>query len=134
MAKQHGVDLSLVRAVDANEERKAAMATRVQTLCGGDIAGKTIGVWGITFKANTDDVRESPRSPFSPSSKPWAPDQLFDPEATRDVEDMFDTLTLCDSPYDAAASADALVAFTEWDVPPNRPCAHKSANDHPATH
>ena len=111
-------DLSLVRGtVDANEDRKAAMATRIKTLCGGDISGKTIGVWGITFKANTDDVRESPALTILPKLEAMgARLKLFDPKATKDVEDMFDALTLCDSPYDAAASADALVVLTEWDV------------------
>lgn len=118
VAKQHGVDLSLIRtAIEANEARKSVMAKRIQALCGGEITGKTIAVWGITFKANTDDLRESPALTILPHLEAMgATLKLFDPKATKDVEDIFDTLRVFDSPYDAALKADALVVLTEWDM------------------
>ena len=118
VAKQHNVDLSLVRgAVEANETRKEKMAKRIQHICGGDVANKKIAVWGVTFKANTDDLRESPALTILPLLESMGANlTLFDPKATKDIEDIFDRLQVCDNPYTAVEQAEALVILTEWDM------------------
>jgi UDPglucose 6-dehydrogenase len=101
--------------VRVNDQRKKDMAERVQTAAGGDLTGKRVGVLGLTFKPNTDDMRDAPSLDIIPAlQKMGATVQAFDPEgheATRMLKDV----DFKDGPYAAAAGADVLVIITEWD-------------------
>src|SRR5579862_1476514 len=115
-AADAGSPLTLVEAtVAANDRRKAAMAAKVVDALGGDLAGKTIGVLGLTFKPNTDDMREAPSLEIIPALMArGARIQAFDP-AGHEARQLLHGVTFADGPYDVAAGADALLILTEWD-------------------
>lgn len=108
--------VSIVAAtVDANEARKLNMAERVIAACGGDVAGKTIGVLGLTFKPNTDDMRDSPSLVIVPElQKAGATIRAYDPEGRRQAEPMLPGVEFVTGAYAAAEGASALVLITEW--------------------
>lgn len=115
-AKKNGVSLSLVQeTIHANEERKQHMADRIENLCDGTVKEKKIAIFGVTFKANTDDTRESPTLTIaSLLEQKGAQVTLFDPQAKKSVERFFEGATLLDSPYEAIQKADVLIILTEW--------------------
>jgi UDPglucose 6-dehydrogenase len=115
-AAEAGAPLTLVEAtVQANDRRMAAMAEKVIAALGGDVAGKTIGVLGLAFKPNTDDMREAPSLSIIPVLvERGATIQAFDPEAG-EARQLLRDIIFADGPYDAADGADALVILTEWD-------------------
>ncbi len=106
----------LVEAVAAvNDQRKRAMARKVIAACGGSVRGKTIAVLGLTFKPNTDDMREAPSlSIITALQDAGAAVRGFDPEGMEQARDMLQGVTLCTSAYDCITGADALVIVTEW--------------------
>ncbi|MGH6992135.1 MAG: nucleotide sugar dehydrogenase, partial [Caulobacteraceae bacterium] len=110
---------SPVRLVEAtariNAERKASMASRVAEFMGGELKGKTIGVLGLTYKPNTDDMRAAPSLDIVPGLKAMgARIQAFDPEA-REARQLLRDIDYMDGPYEAVADADAVLILTEWD-------------------
>jgi UDPglucose 6-dehydrogenase len=112
-----GVDQRIVRTtVAVNDERKSAMAERVAAALGGDLAGKRIGVLGLAFKPNTDDMREAPSIPLIQGLiERGAEVTAFDPVARHQAEQMLDGITFAADAGAAAKDADALVIVTEWD-------------------
>ena len=112
-----GIDQRIVRTtVEVNDERKVAMADRVVRALGGDVAGKRIGVLGLAFKPNTDDMREAPSIPLvNGLIERGAEVSAFDPVAREQAEKVFDNVTFAPDAYGAAEDADALVIVTEWD-------------------
>ena len=101
--------------IRVNTARKQAMAGKVVAALGGDIAGKTIGILGLTFKPNTDDMRESPALDIIPAmQRMGARVQAFDPEG-REARVLLPDVEFRDGPYEAVAGADAMVLLTEWD-------------------
>ena len=112
-----GIDQRIVRTtVEVNDERKIAMADRVVRALGGDVAGKRIGVLGLAFKPNTDDMREAPSIPLvNGLIQRGAEVSAFDPVAREQAEKVFDNVTFAPDAYGAANGADALVIVTEWD-------------------
>ena len=93
------------------------MVAKVEVACGGSASGATVAVWGLTFKANTDDRRDSPSLQIAHRlAALGATVQAFDPtvDAESEFPDLQD-LQLRDDPYAAAAGAQALVVLTEWD-------------------
>ena len=112
-----GIDQRIVRTtVAVNDERKAAMADRVVRALGGEVAGKRIGVLGLAFKPNTDDMRDAPSIPLiNGLIDRGAEVAAFDPVAREQAEKVFDGITFAADAYGAAESADALVIVTEWD-------------------
>ncbi len=116
-AKEAGTPLQLVEAVIAvNAQRKKAMADKIISACGGDVEGKTIGVLGLAFKPNTDDMRDAPSLDIIPALiKSGANVRAYDPESMNEAQELIDDVVLCEGPYDVAESADALVIITEWD-------------------
>jgi len=101
--------------IRVNTARKQAMAGKVVAALGGDIAGKTIGILGLTFKPNTDDMRESPALDIIPAlQRLGARVQAFDPEG-REARVLLPDVEFRDGPYEAVAGADAMVLLTEWD-------------------
>ena len=118
IAGEAGYDFSLLAgAIASNDEQLSRVVAKVETACGGSAAGATIAVWGLTFKANTDDRRDSPSLQIAHRlADLGATVQAFDPtvDAETDVPDLQD-LQLRADPYAAAAGARVLVVLTEWD-------------------
>ncbi|GBQ65608.1 UDP-glucose 6-dehydrogenase [Ameyamaea chiangmaiensis NBRC 103196] len=119
IAQEAGAPSRLVEAtVQVNEARKASMGSRIIAACGGSVAGRTIALLGLTFKPETDDMRESPSLPIVHRlAEAGATLRAFDPvgmEAARRV--LPDGLEYCADALDAAQGADALVVLTEWNV------------------
>ena len=115
-ARKHGAPLGIVESVVAsNDARKLRMADKVIAACGGDVAGKTIGVLGLTFKPNTDDMRDSPSLVIVPElQKRGAKIRVCDPEGKKEARQLLPGLGWCDDAYEAAKGCDALVIITEW--------------------
>jgi len=99
-----------------NDARKDAMAGRVERAVGGDLAGKRVGILGLAFKPNTDDMRDAPSIPLIAGLiERGAQVCAFDPVARRQAEPLFPTVEFCTNAEAVAAGADALVIVTEWD-------------------
>lgn len=115
-ARDKGSPLRIIETVvDINEKRKAQMADKVIKACGGSVKGKTIAVLGLTFKPNTDDMRDSPSLVIVPALQAaGATIRAFDPEGMEEAKKMGLDLTYCDDAYATMDGADALVVLTEW--------------------
>lgn len=116
-AQDHEAPMRIVEAVLAvNENRKRAMARKVASVFGGMLRGKTISVLGLTFKPNTDDMRESPSIPLITALQDLgAKIRAYDPEGMEQSKTELSEICYCDGPYSCAESADALVIVTEWE-------------------
>ena len=116
IALDHDVPLRIVEAVLAvNDNRKRAMARKVANAAGGSLRGKTIAVLGLTFKPDTDDMREAPSIPLvtgllDMGAKVRAHDPVGMEQARRELPDI----DYCDDPYVCVRGADAMVIVTEW--------------------
>ena len=99
-----------------NDARKSNMAMRVINACGGSVRGKTIAVLGLTFKPETDDMRDSPALPIvSRLAGDGASIRAFDPEGMGQAMPLLpESIVYCRDALDAAAGADAVVLITEW--------------------
>jgi UDPglucose 6-dehydrogenase len=115
-AEEAGRPLTMVeRVLEINDSRKRAMADRIAEACGGSVAGKTIAVLGLTFKPNTDDMRESPSlSILPPLVEAGATIRAFDPEGMDEAKKLLPELAYCHDAFAAIDGADALVLLTEW--------------------
>ena len=113
----HGAALRIVTAVnEVNEERKAAMADRVIAALGGSAKGATVAVLGLTFKPNTDDMREAPSLDIVKGLlKAGAAVRAFDPKGMEAARQLLPGVTFTANAYDCASGADALVIVTEWE-------------------
>jgi UDPglucose 6-dehydrogenase len=117
IAQDYGAPLRLVETVAyVNDARKAGMAARIITACGGVVRGRTIGILGLTFKPETDDMREAPSIPIiSRLIEDGAMIRAYDPEGVNQARAVLPpSVTFCQSALDAAQGADALVLITEW--------------------
>ena len=108
--------LSIVETVvRVNDDRKVHMAEKVIQACGGSVAGKTLAVLGLTFKPNTDDMRDSPSLAILPAlQRAGAHIRAFDPEGLAEAKKLMPDLTYCRNSYETMEGADALVLITEW--------------------
>jgi UDPglucose 6-dehydrogenase len=115
-AQQYGAPVRLVETtIDVNDKRKLALAERVRKATGGDLTGKTVGILGLTFKPNTDDMRDSPSLAVVPALQAMgATVQAYDPQGMREAAHLFSDLELKKGPYEVAEGADVLVILTEW--------------------
>jgi UDPglucose 6-dehydrogenase len=115
-ARDAGAPVRLIETtVAVNDARKKAMATKVLAAMDGALAGKTVGVLGLTFKPNTDDMRDAPSLDIVPALQTaGARVQAFDPEG-HEARQLLADVDFKDNPYDAAEGADVLVIITEWD-------------------
>ena len=115
-AAEAGQRMTMIeRVLEINDARKNAMAERIAEACGGSVAGKTIAVLGLTFKPNTDDMRESPSlSILPPLVDAGATIRAFDPEGMVEAKKLMPGLDYCADAYQAIDGADALVLLTEW--------------------
>ena len=117
IAQDAGAPSRLIEAVvSVNEDRKASMSGRVIAACGGTVAGKRIGVLGLTFKPETDDMREAPSLPIVRNLVEAGADvQVFDPEGMGQARGMLpDSVLFCADSLSVMKQADALVVVTEW--------------------
>ncbi len=112
----NGVPLKIVEAtVHANDSRKISMAEKVVAACGGSVAGKTIALLGLTFKPNTDDMRDSPSLVIVPElQKAGATIQAYDPEGMDESKKFLADINYAADAYAALKGADAVVIVTEW--------------------
>lgn len=120
-ALEHNVSLLLVRAVhDANEKQKHVLFQKIEKFFNGDLKGRTIALWGLAFKPDTDDMREAPSRVLMENLwKAGASVRAYDPVAKTEALRLYGQradLSLCDSPADALSGADILTIVTEWPV------------------
>ena len=116
-AQDAGAPVRLVETtVAVNDARKSGMAMRVINACGGSVRGKTIGVLGLTFKPETDDMRDAPSLPIvARLAGDGAAIRAFDPEGMEQARPLLPGgVVYCRDAFDAANGADALVLITEW--------------------
>ena len=115
-AREAKSPLSLVEQVEkVNTERKIAMAGRIEAAIGGSLRNKTVGVLGVTFKPNTDDMREAPSLVILPMLQArGARVRAYDPQGCAKACDLLPDVEWCESAMDVAEGADALVMLTEW--------------------
>jgi UDPglucose 6-dehydrogenase len=115
-ARDAGNPVEIVEAVvKYNDERKKRMAEKIIRACEGNVANKTIGVLGVTFKPNTDDMRESPSLDIIPAlQQAGATIRAFDPEGMPNAQKLLPGIVWCDDAYDAMSGADAVTILTEW--------------------
>ena len=113
-----GSPLRIVETVVAiNDQRKRAMARKVIAACGGSVRGKTIALLGLTFKPNTDDMRDAPSLMIIPALQDnGAKVRAYDPEGMGQAKALLDNVEFAQSAYAAIEGADALVIVTEWDA------------------
>src|SRR4051812_22568557 len=115
-AQDAGAPLKIIEAVvQVNSDRKKGMADRVIEACGGSVKGKTIGLLGLTFKPNTDDMRDAPSLDIVPAlQQAGAKVKAFDPEGMDEARKTLRDVEMCEDAYTAMKGADAVVIVTEW--------------------
>ena len=118
-ARQYDFDAPLLAAVEkVNDRQKGLLERKVVSALGEDLTGKTIAVWGLAFKPNTDDMREAPsRVLMEALWRRGAQVQAYDPVAMEEARRIYGgerALRLCPDPYTACEGAEALVICTEW--------------------
>ncbi|PLP56374.1 UDP-glucose 6-dehydrogenase [Mesorhizobium loti] len=116
-AQDYGVVLRIVEeTIVANEARKRKMALKVIEAVGGDVEGLTIAVLGLTFKPDTDDMREAPSVPLIETLQRYgAVVRAYDPVGLQNAARLLEDVALLDDPYECARNSDAVVVLTEWD-------------------
>ena len=117
-AQDHGAPVRLVETVvSVNDQRKRAMARKIIAACDGSVRGKLIGVLGLTFKPNTDDMRDAPSCAIiSALQDAGARIRAFDPEGMDQARKVLTDVEYANDAYSCAKGADALVLVTEWDA------------------
>ena len=117
-ADDYGTPVRVVEAVvQVNDARKRAMGRKVIKAMGGDVRGKTVGILGLTFKPNTDDMRDAPSlAVIQALQDGGATVKAHDPEGVEQAAKVLQNVTFVDDPYAAAEGSDALVLVTEWDA------------------
>ncbi|KJV10229.1 UDP-glucose 6-dehydrogenase [Elstera litoralis] len=115
-AQEAGAPLRIIETVvDINDKRKRAMADKIIAACGGSVKGKTLAILGVTFKPNTDDMRDSPSLDILPAlQEAGAALRAFDPAGMHEAEKMLPGILWCETAYETMGGADALVIITEW--------------------
>jgi len=116
-AQDYGTPSRIVETVvSVNEQRKRAMARKVIAACGGSIRGHTIAVLGLTFKPNTDDMRDAPSITLITALRDAGANvRAFDPEGMKQAQSVIESVEYADDAYACIEGADALVIVTEWE-------------------
>ncbi|HEV8390420.1 MAG TPA: UDP-glucose/GDP-mannose dehydrogenase family protein, partial [Dongiaceae bacterium] len=116
IARQANAPIGLIEATaDYNEARKLKMAERIVAALDGAPAGKVVALLGLTFKPNTDDMREAPSLAIAPALiKAGAEVKAHDPEGMAEARKLMPDVSYCADPYEAMTGADAVVFLTEW--------------------
>jgi UDPglucose 6-dehydrogenase len=117
IGERHGAKVGIVDTViRVNNARKRAMADKIVAACGGSLAGKTVAVLGLTFKPNTDDMREAPSLVIVPALAALGARVItYDPHGMAEAAKLMPTLATAADPYACIEGADAMVILTEWD-------------------
>jgi UDPglucose 6-dehydrogenase len=115
-AREAKSPVSIIEQVQrVNDERKIAMASRIERASGGSVRGKTVAILGVTFKPNTDDMRDAPSLLIVPMlQERGATVRAFDPQGRKHGEALLPGVVWCESGLEAANGADILVVVTEW--------------------
>ncbi|MEX0922933.1 MAG: UDP-glucose/GDP-mannose dehydrogenase family protein [Rhodovibrionaceae bacterium] len=115
-AQQAEAPIRIVEAVvEVNERRKTRMAAKIVEHCGGDVRGKTVALLGLTFKPNTDDMREAPSlAIIAALQQAGATVRAFDPEGMEEAAKLVEKVAFCADAYETMQGADCLVLVTEW--------------------
>src|SRR4029079_18215744 len=116
-SQDNAVPLRIIETVVAvNDQRKRAMARKVADALGGQLRDRTISILGLTFKPNTDDMREAPSIPLITALQDMgAKVRAYDPAGMEQARKVLENVTYCENAYDCAKDADALVIVTEWE-------------------
>lgn len=116
-AHDYDVPMRILEAVETvNDTRKRAMARKVSSVFGGVLRGKTIAILGLTFKPNTDDVREAPSVALITALQDMgARVRAYDPVGMEQAKQILADVTYCQGPYDCVEEADAVAIITEWE-------------------
>ncbi len=125
-SSQFGYDFKILNSVmEVNDKQKLVLFHKIKEYYKGDLTGKTIAIWGLAFKPNTDDIREAPALYIIEELvKAGAKIQAFDPEAMDNVQNYFkakgealsNSITYCDNAYATLENADCLAILTEWSI------------------
>ena len=118
-AEENNYNFRILKSVmEVNEDQKSILSARIKKYFGESIVNKTIGIWGLAFKPNTDDIREAPAlTIINELLAAGAKIKTFDPEAMENVKEIIgDEIIYCDNQYDAIKDVDALAVVTEWSV------------------
>jgi len=117
-AREAAAPLAIVETVVAvNQARKRQMADKIAAACGGSLAGKTLAVLGLTFKPNTDDMRDAPSLEILPRlAAAGAGIRAFDPEGMDEARRLMPEFVYCQDAYQTMEGADALILLTEWNA------------------
>jgi len=113
IAEDVGYDFGLLKGViTVNQEQRARVVAKAIRMAGGSVDGKVVALWGLTFKARTDDLRDSPALDIAQKlSTQGARVRAYDPT----VRHSLDNIEICDDPYSACTNAEVLIVATEWD-------------------
>jgi UDPglucose 6-dehydrogenase len=117
IAQEHGASCRIVESVvEVNAAQKARMVKKIRSALGGSEAGKTIAVLGLTFKPETDDMRDAPSlAILPPLIDKGAKIKAHDPEGIKEAKQLLpEKINYCENVYDTFAGADAVVLMTEW--------------------
>jgi UDPglucose 6-dehydrogenase len=116
-AQEAGSALRIIETViSVNDARKLGMARKVSQVFDGKVHGKTVAVLGLTFKPNTDDIREAPAlSIIAALQDRGAIVRAYDPQGMHEAAKLLDQVTYCEDAYECAQGADALLIVTEWE-------------------
>jgi UDPglucose 6-dehydrogenase len=117
IGQRYGAPIRIIETVVAlNDARKHAMAAKVVAACGGSLRGKTVAVLGLTFKPNTDDMREAPSLVIVPKLEAQgARVRAYDPHGMAEARKLMPGLETANDPYACIEAADAMLILTEWD-------------------
>ena len=117
IAEDAGYDFDLLKGViTVNEEQFERVADKIEHMAGGAVEGKTVAVWGLTFKARTDDMRDSPALEIVRRLRArGAVVQAYDPSVEEPGDPRLDGIEIATDPYAACAGAEVLAILTEWD-------------------
>jgi len=118
-AEENNYDFKILQSVmEVNKKQKSILSGRIKKYFGESIANKTIGIWGLSFKPNTDDIREAPALIIiNELLAAGAKVKAFDPEAMGNVKELLgNKIIYCENQYEAIEDTDALAVITEWNV------------------
>jgi UDPglucose 6-dehydrogenase len=117
IGQRYGAPIRIIETVvELNDARKHAMAAKVVAACGGSLRGKTVAVLGLTFKPNTDDMREAPSLVIVPKLEAQgARVRAYDPHGMAEARKLMPGLETANDPYACIEAADAMLILTEWD-------------------
>jgi UDPglucose 6-dehydrogenase len=118
ISRRHGYEFQIMEAVlRVNDAVKMRMIDKIVEAVGGDVKGKTIGVLGLAFKPETDDMRDSPAIPIIQGLQARGSRiRAYDPQAMENAKQFFEDIEYCRDAYATAEGSDALVLATEWNV------------------